>query len=123
MAVRHYETVFIITPVLSDQQIKETVEKFRDWLTQRGAEVYHEEHWGLRRMAYPIAHKSSGVYQLFEFKADPSILAPFEIEFKRDERVIRHLVVTLDKYGVAYNEKRRKEPKVSATKKEEEVKS
>ena len=123
MAVRHYETVFIITPVLSDQQVKETVDKFRDWLTHHGAEVYHEEHWGLRRMAYSISQKNSGVYQLFEFKAEPSILASLEIEFKRDERIIRHLVVTLDKYGVAYNEKRRKEPKVSATKKEEEVKS
>ena len=114
MDLRHYETVFIVTPVLSDQQMKETVEKVQGILEQLGAEIYHSENWGLKKLAYPINKKTTGVYQLFEFKATPEAIAQLEIEYKRDERVMRFLTVALDKYAVQYNEKRRsnkKQPK------------
>ncbi|MBR5720508.1 MAG: 30S ribosomal protein S6 [Bacteroidales bacterium] len=104
---KQYETVFIMTPVLSEDQMKETVEKFRRFLTERGAEFVHEENWGLRKLAYPIQKKSTGFYQLFEFKAEPDVIRPYETEFKRDERIMRYLTVALDKYAVAYNEKKR----------------
>ncbi len=52
--MNQYETVFIMTPVLSDQQMKETVEKFKGILTAAGAEIINEEEWGLKTMAYPI---------------------------------------------------------------------
>ena len=57
--MNQYETVFIMTPVLSDQQMKETVEKFKGILTAAGAEIINEEEWGLKTMAYPIQKKSS----------------------------------------------------------------
>ncbi len=104
---RHYETVFILTPVLSEQQAKDTVEKFRNILVENGAEVYHSEYWGLKKLAYPINHKTSGVYQLFEFKADPSFIERLEIEYKRDESILRFLTVSLNKYAVEYNARRR----------------
>ena len=104
---KQYEAVFIMTPVLSEEQMKETVKKFRNFLTERGAEFVHEENWGLRKLAYPIQKKSVGFYQLFEFKAEPEVIRPFEVEFKRDERIMRYLTVTLDKFAVAYNEKKR----------------
>ncbi len=107
--VRQYETVFIMTPVLSDEQMKETVSKFQDYLKNKGAEIVYEDHWGLRKLAYPIQKKSTGFYHLIEFKADPARVADLELEFKRDERVIRFLTVALDKFAVAYNQKRRAE--------------
>ena len=58
--MNQYETVFIMTPVLSDQQMKETVEKFKGILTDAGAEIINEEEWGLKTMAYPIQKKSTG---------------------------------------------------------------
>lgn len=107
MALRHYETVFIITPVLSDTEIKETVDKFANLLTNNGAELYHTENWGMKKLAYSMNKKNTGFYQLFEFKAEPSLIAKLELEFKRDEKIIRNLTVALDKYGVEFNEKRR----------------
>lgn len=104
---KHYETVFILTPVLSEQQTKDAVQKFRDFLKAEGAEIYHSEHWGMKRMAYPINHKQSGVYQLFEFKADPTVVAKLELTYRRDESVIRFLTVSLNKYAVDYNARRR----------------
>jgi small subunit ribosomal protein S6 len=106
--MNHYETVFILTPVLSEDQVKEAVQKFRDFLKNNGAEIVHEENWGLRKLAYKINKKSTGFYQLFEFKAEPSLIQNFEIQLRRDERIMRFLTVKLDKYGIIFNENRRK---------------
>ena len=106
--MNQYETVFIVTPVLSEEQMKEAVKKFEDLLTKAGAEIVHEEHWGMRKLAYPIQKKSTGFYQLIEYKAEGNVIADYETELKRDERIMRFLTVKLDKHAVAYNEKKRK---------------
>jgi len=106
--MNQYETVFILTPVLSDDQMKEAVKKYEDYLTNNGAEIIHEECWGMKKLAYPIQKKSTGFYQLIEYKSEGDVIANVETELKRDERVIRFLTVKLDKHAVAYNEKRRK---------------
>ena len=108
MQIKNYETVFILTPVLSEQQMKDTVEKFRAVLKDNGAEFVNEENWGLRKLAYPIQKKSTGFYNLFEFKAPTTIVNSLEIEFKRDERVMRFLTTVLDKHAIEYNLKRKK---------------
>jgi len=105
--MNQYETVFILTPVLSDVQMKETVEKFKGIL----AEVINEENWGLKKLAYAIDKKSTGFYQLLEFKADPTVVEKLEIGFRRDERVIRFLTVKLDKFAAEYAAKRRSNKK------------
>ncbi|WP_314672663.1 30S ribosomal protein S6 [Segatella salivae] len=96
-----------MTPVLSDEQMKETVAKFRNLLTDNGAEILNEEIWGLKKMAYAIEKKSTGFYCLVEFKGEPSIVNTLETGFRRDEKVIRYMTVRLDKYAVQYAEKRR----------------
>jgi small subunit ribosomal protein S6 len=105
--LNQYETVFITTPVLSENQMKETVDKFKQILTENKAEIVHEENWGLRKLAYPIQKKSTGFYYMIEFRADGDLIQKIETEFKRDERIIRFLVVRLEKYAIAYAEKKR----------------
>ena len=107
MQLQNYETVFILTPVLSDVQMKDTVEKFRKVLKDNNAEIVEDNNWGLKRLAYPIDHKNSGFYHIFEFKADNKLVATLETEYRRDERVIRFLTVSLDKFAVDYNDRRR----------------
>ena len=116
--VNQYETVFIMTPVLSDEQMKETVDKFRKYLKDKGAEIVFEDDWGLRKLAYPIQKKSTGFYHLFEYKAEGELLDNLEVTLRRDERVIRFLTVKLDKHAIIYNEKKRQKAK---EKKEEVV--
>ena len=105
--MNQYETVFILTPVLSDDQMKETAAKFKKVLTDNGAEILSDEAWGLKKMAYAIQKKSTGFYCLVEFKAEPSVIKTLETAFRRDEKVIRFQTVKLDKYAVEYAEKRR----------------
>ena len=90
--MNQYETVFILTPVLSDDQTKETAAKFKKVLTDKGAEIISEEAWGLKKMAYAIQKKSTGFYFLVEFKAEPEVIKTLD---------------KLDKYAVEYAEKRR----------------
>ncbi len=106
--MKNYETVFILTPVLSDVQMKDAVAKFKKILTDNGTEIVNEENWGLRKLAYPIDHKTTGFYNLFEYRAQPDVIATLETEFRRDEAVMRFLTISLDKHALAYNEKRRK---------------
>jgi small subunit ribosomal protein S6 len=102
-----YETVFILTPVLSDDQMKETVEKFKKVLTDNGGNIENEENWGLRKLAYPIENKNTGFYTLIEFEGEPTIVNKLETAFRRDEKVIRFLTFRLDKYAAEYAIKRR----------------
>lgn len=105
--LNHYETVFIVTPVLSESQVKETVKKFRDFVSENGGEIVYEDDWGLKKLAYPIQKKTTGFYHLLEFKAEGELIKKLEIQYRRDERIIRFLTFRMDKYAVEYAEKRR----------------
>jgi small subunit ribosomal protein S6 len=105
--MNHYETVFILNPVLSETQIEETVKKFEDFLVAKKAEFISKENWGLKKLAYPIQHKKSGFYHLFEYKVAGEAIDGLELEFRRDERIMRYLTVKLDKHAVAWAERRR----------------
>jgi len=106
--MNQYETVFIVTPVLSDDQVKETVKKFKKILTEGGAKILVEEDWGLRKLAYPIKHKTTGFYNLIEFDAEGALIEKLETEFRRDEKIIRFLTFKMDKYAVQYSDKKKK---------------
>ena len=106
--MKNYETVFILNPVLSDDQAKDTVEKFVKVFKKAKADVINVEQWGLKRMAYPIQNKSTGFYNLLEFAAAPETINLLETEFRRDESVMRFLTTVLDKHSILYNTRRRK---------------
>ena len=106
--MKNYETVFILNPVLSEDQAKDTVDKFVKVLTKTKADIVNVEQWGLKRMAYPIQNKSTGFYNLIEFAAEPTAINILETEFIRDESVMRFLTTVLDKHSIEYNARRRK---------------
>ena len=112
--MNHYETVFILNPVLSEEQIKETVKKYEEILVSKGAKMISKEDWGLKKLAYEIQHKKSGFYHLFEYTVVGEAINELEIEFRRDERVMRYLTVALDKHDIAWAEKRRNRNKKTA---------
>ncbi len=117
--LKQYETVFILTPVLSEVQMKEAVAKFRDLIVANQGEVVYEEDWGLKKLAYPIQKKTTGFYHLLGFKADPDFIAKLELQYRRDERVIRYLTFAMDKHAIAYAEKKHGPAKEAIPVKEE----
>ena len=112
--MKNYETVFILNPVLSDVQVKETVSKFEDFLTSKGAKMVSKEDWGLKKLAYEIQNKKSGFYHLFEYQAPAELIISLETELRRDERIMRFLTVSLDKHAISWAERRREKLKTKA---------
>ena len=102
-----YETTFILTPVLSEDDAKRAISTFADLLKSQGAELIHQEHWGLKNLKYPIEKKTTGIYHLIEYRATGKAVDALEIAFRRDEGVLRYLTVKLDKYAVKYNDDKR----------------
>lgn len=110
---RHYETVFILTPVLSQIKVEETVEKIQNFLKEKNAIIDYHESWGLKKLAYSINNKTTGYYELIQFQIDntkasknKNIISDLDINLKRDEKVIRFLTVKLDKYALVYAKNR-----------------
>jgi small subunit ribosomal protein S6 len=117
---KSYETVFILTPVLSEEQAREAVDSYRKLIKEQEGKITNEEHWGLRKLAYPIQKKSTGFYHVLQFNAPAEIIKELEITYQRDERILRYLTVSLDKHALAYLVKRKerfgkKEPKKETT--------
>jgi len=102
-----YETVFILTPVLSEDQAKEAVKKYKDLVKSAGGKIQHQENWGLKKLAYPIQKKSTGFYNLLEFDIAPDQIDKLETEFRRDERILRFLTVRMDNHHLDFADKRR----------------
>ncbi len=103
----HYEAAFVLTPVLSEAQMKEAVDKFENLLKDNGCAILNREEWGLKKLAYPIQGKTTGFYSILQFDGEPAIVETLETAFRRDEKVIRFLTTRLDKYAFEYAEKRR----------------
>ena len=105
--MNNYETVFSVTPVLSEAQVQEVADKFQGVITENGGQIVNRENWGLKKLAYPIQKKTTGFYFLIEFAAEGDIINKLETQYRRDERVIRFLTFKQDKFAVEYSEKRR----------------
>ncbi|GAA5101337.1 30S ribosomal protein S6 [Chryseobacterium ginsengisoli] len=111
--MNNYETVFILTPVLSEAQVEEAVNKYVDLIKEKNCEIVARENWGLKKLAYPIQLKKNGFYTLIEFKGEGTVVADLELAFKRDERVIRYLTTKLDKHAIEYAITRRTKVKTA----------
>jgi small subunit ribosomal protein S6 len=107
VVLNDYESVIIFTPVLSDEQLKDALAKYRNMIIENGGEMVHEENWGLTKLAYPINKKTTGFYHIYEYKANNSFVSKFELAFRRDERIMRFLSTSLDKHAVIYNQRKR----------------
>ena len=106
--MNQYETVFILNPVLSEKQVEEAVQKYVSFIKTQKGKLLNQENWGLKKLSYPIENKKSGFYHLFEFTAPKDSVSELEIEFRRDERIMRYLTVKLDKNAKAWADKRKK---------------
>jgi small subunit ribosomal protein S6 len=106
--MKHYEVTFIVDPVLSGDEIKETEQVYETMLKDEGYNIVNVDEMGLKQLAYPINKRSSGIYYCIEFSGETGkIVNNLELALRRDERVMRFLTISLDKYGVKYNDDKR----------------
>ena len=106
--LNHYETVFITTPVLSEIQVKEAVEKFKAVITENGGNIEHEEAWGSTQAGLSNPKENDRFLSLNPIRRRRcSEVDKLETSYRRDEKVIRFLTFRLDKYAYEYALKRR----------------
>ena len=114
--MNNYEMMVIFTPVLSDDEFKAEQKRYAALVKDNGGSIVAENAWGLKSLAYPIHKKTTGLYWVLDYIAPPDFNEKLKVQLLRDETVLRHLVTKLDKYAVAYNEKKRSGVKTGAEK-------
>jgi len=118
-----------VDPVLSDTEIKSTMHTYEELLKNENASIVHVDEMGLRQLAYPIKKRTTGVYYSIEYASETGAVIPkMELALRRDERIMRFLTISLDRYGVKYNDDKRngligKKKSSEETPKEEPAKS
>jgi len=105
--MNNYELMVIFTPVLSEDDYKIAQKKYTAFLKENGGSIVHENPWGLKSLAYPIAKKTTGLYWVMEYSAPSNLNEQLKIQLLRDDNVLRHMFTALDKYAVEYNAKKR----------------
>ena len=84
--------------------MKEAVQKFKRVITDNNGEIVHEENWGLKNLPTD-SEKSTGFYYLLEFKGSGDLVEKLEVQYRRDERIIRFLTFRMEKFAIEYAEK------------------
>lgn len=93
LALRDYELVYIINPEVGDDVVGASIERVHQAISTRGGEVVDVNHWGRRRLAYPIKRHLEGNYVVSQIKLDPTQIPELESNLRISEDVIRHLIV------------------------------
>ncbi len=94
--MRHYETIFIASPTLTDEQSDELVKHFEGIIAEQGGELLKTDKWGRKKLAYEVQKFSEGYYTLFEMNAGPDLIAELERRFRNHDAVIKFLSVRMD---------------------------
>ena len=93
---RHYEVTFILPPALGEEETNNLQNTVQGWITDQGGEIAKVNHWGRRRLAYPIKNYKEGYYILIEFDATPNIIKDLDRRLRLDTNFLRHLVIKPD---------------------------
>ncbi|MBE9114329.1 30S ribosomal protein S6 [Lusitaniella coriacea LEGE 07157] len=91
----NYEMMYVLRPDMSDDRINAAIDKYRDFLAERGATDIQIQVWGRRRLAYEIQRQQDGIYVLVNYKADGQQVVPLERAMRLGEEVIRYLTLRL----------------------------
>ncbi len=94
--MRRYETIFIASPTLTDEQSDELVKQFEGIIAEQGGELLKTDKWGRKKLAYEVQKFSEGYYTLFEMNAGPALIAELERRFRNHDAVIKFLSVRMD---------------------------
>ena len=94
--MRRYETIFIASPTLTDEQSDELVKQFEGIIAEQGGELLKTDKWGRKKLAYEVQKFSEGYYTLFEMNAGTTLIAELERRFRNNDAVIKYMSIRMD---------------------------
>ncbi|HET6527183.1 MAG TPA: 30S ribosomal protein S6 [Balneolaceae bacterium] len=108
MSRNYYELTYIINPVLEDDQTKEVVEKFTQFIRDNDGEIDEIDEWGIRKFAYEMDKKNSGYYVNAYFTAPGELIEKLERTLRIDDNIMRYLTLKYDAKMLRHRELQRK---------------
>jgi small subunit ribosomal protein S6 len=108
MSKNYYELTYIINPVLEDDQYKEIVSKFTDFIKDNDGEIDEVDEWGIRKFEYEMDGKSSGYYVNAYFTAPGELIEKLERALRIDDQVMRYLTLKYDAKMMRHRELQKK---------------
>lgn len=128
--MRHYETIYIVNPNLSDEEVEQVNEKFKSLIESQKGVVIKLQDWGKQRLAYEIKKYDKGTYFLVDFCGQPGLTSDLARNLKLDERILKFQTVKLEDYAdpqelIKQEEEKHKQskPEEAAPSQEEDQKS
>jgi len=88
-----YETLFVVKPTLTEEEIAAQVAKIKDVLTKVEAELLATDDMGMRKLAYPVQKNDRGYYTVLFYKANGDAIAEIERNLRINEDIIKFLTV------------------------------
>lgn len=95
--MRDYELTVVFSPEISDEDLPAEIEKLSQLIAQKGGEIGETNHWGRRRLAYPIKNYKEGNYVLTYVKMDANTATELDVNLQSVDQIIRYLLVRPDK--------------------------
>ncbi|ARA92968.1 MAG: 30S ribosomal protein S6 [Bacteroidetes bacterium] len=102
-----YELTYIINGALSDEQIKNTVQRVTKYIEENGGQVREIDEWGTRRLAYPINKKRNGYYVNLYFEAPGELIPKLERAMEISDEILRYLTLRMDAKMIRHYERRK----------------
>ena len=90
-----YEAMLIVIPELDEEQVENTISRFQTIIERTGGRVANVNHWGRRKLAYEIDHRTDGFYAVMEFTAGERTLVELKRILRVSDDVLRHMIVKL----------------------------
>jgi small subunit ribosomal protein S6 len=94
--LNNYETMYIIRPDITEDQVSQEVNKYQDFLKERNVESLTIRNHGKKRLAYNIGKHQDGIYVQMNYRVDGEVIAPLQRQMRISENVIRFLTLTVD---------------------------
>jgi small subunit ribosomal protein S6 len=94
--MKRYETIFILDPDLEEEPLQTALDRIKGIITQYKGEIFKDEDWGKRKLAYDIKKKPRGHYRLMEFSGSPALLSELERNFRVMDAVMKFQTILLD---------------------------
>ena len=114
--MREYELMFVVDPRLTDEETVGLTDQYREMIQSAGGEIFKEESWGKRKLAYQINKLSEGSYMLFFVRSqDGDVFAEVEQRMRQNENVLRHMTVRTDAGRLRHREPRKEETESADT--------
>lgn len=93
MLMTEYETTVVVRPDVSGDQVETALDRVRDVIKKQGGKLVEIEHWGKKKLAYPMARHPRGIFVRTHFLAEGGLVSELERNLRLNENILRFMTI------------------------------